>query len=168
MAENKYLEDMTPEEKLAIIRRDGSSQENILTILLDLQNCSKTSSIDEDTARLVAEELGMTETKVFEVITFYAMLETKPQGRFVIELCKSTPCHYTGSDKVAEMLREELGIGMGETTSDGMFSTKFVPCMGACDIGPVFKIKDKVYGNLDREKVHSIIAELRASVKEAK
>ena len=157
----KYLEDMSREEKLEIIRRPGRSREQLLSILLDLQKLSASSSVDEETALLVADEMDLSEAKIFEILTFYAMLADKPQGKYVLEICKSTPCHYSGSDKIAEIVREELGIGVGETTADGMFSVKYVPCVGACDIGPVIRTCEHTIGNLTREKIHALIEQLR-------
>lgn len=153
---------MTKEEKVALIRGMGGDTEHLLAILLALQNASEQSYIDEETAALVAEEVGLTPTKIHDVLTFYAMLSTKPVGRYVLEICNSTPCHYSKSEDIARVVLEELGVGLGETTEDGMFSAIYCPCMGACDIGPVIRVKDQVYGNLTEDKVRKLIADLRS------
>ena len=62
---------------------------------------------------------------------------------------------------MVEVLEQELGIKPGETTYDGMFSLQYTPCVGACDIGPVIKVKDKVYGNLNPAKIRELIDTLR-------
>lgn len=152
---------LTREESLALLRFNGGSRENILSILLELQKASPNGCIGEETARLVAEELGMTYAQVHQVISFYDLLETKTQAKYVLRICNSTPCWYSKADEIAAMLEEELGVPMGETTPDGLFAYHYIPCVGACEIGPVIAIKDAVYGNLDREKVGRLIAELR-------
>jgi NADH-quinone oxidoreductase subunit E len=161
-ADMKFLEEMTVAEKQAVIRANGGDTEHLLQILLELQNLSKQSCIDEETANLVADMVGMTPSHVHDVITFYAMLNKTPCGQFVIEVCNSTPCYFSGQEPVVAALEGALKIKMGETTPDGLFSLRYTPCVGRCDIGPVIKIKDDVYGNLDEARIGEILAEYRA------
>lgn len=149
------------EAKLSIIHKDGGKQENILEILIDLQFASKEGYIDEETAALVADELHMTETRVYEIVSFYAMLKEKPQAKFVLKVCNSSPCHFSRSDEVISSLEKRLGVPIGKTTDDGLFAYHYIPCVGACGIGPVIKIKDTVFGSLDDEKITSLIDDLR-------
>ncbi len=149
------------EEKLRIIRQDRKKQENILEILIDLQFASEGGYIDQETAGLVAKELHMTETRVYEIVSYYAMLKDKPQAKYVLKICNSSPCHFSRSQEVALSLEKKLGVPMGKTTDDGLFAYHYIPCVGACDIGPVIKIKDIVFGNLSDEKVSSLIDDLR-------
>ena len=65
------------------------------------------------------------------------MLKTEPKARYVLKVCNSTPCHFSRSEEIAQILKEELGVGIGETTEDGVFAYHYIPCVGACDIGPV-------------------------------
>ncbi|QOV19203.1 NAD(P)H-dependent oxidoreductase subunit E [Blautia liquoris] len=150
------------EEKLRIIRQNGGKQENILEILINLQFDSKEGYIDEETAALVAEELHMTESRVYEIISFYAMLKEKPQANYVLKICNSSPCHFSRSEEVCLSLEKKLGVPIGKTTDDGLFAYHYIPCVGACDIGPVIKIKDTVIGNLDDEKISALIDDLRS------
>ena len=154
--------ELTLAEKLTIIEENGGRQENILNILLALQNASAEGYIDRETSALVAGKLSMTETKVYEIASFYSMVKTEPQAKFILEVCNSTPCYFSKSDEVVEWLGGELGTGIGETTKDGMFNYCYTSCVGACDIGPVIKIKDTVYGNLTKEKVKELVGDLRA------
>lgn len=152
---------MTIEEKKEIIYSNGANTEQVLKILLELQDKSDKSYIDEETAKLVADEVGLSLTEIYNLLTFYAMLETKPMGKYIIEICNSTPCYYTKSTEVAEIIEKELGIKVGETTEDGLYSLVYTPCVGACDIGPVIKIKSEIYGNLTEDRIKSIIANLK-------
>jgi len=146
---------------LAIIDAAGGRRENILDILLALQDASGECCIDRGAAGVVADALGMTETRVFEIASFYAMINTAPQAKYVLEVCSSTPCYFTKSEAVAGWLADELGVKFGEITGDGLFSCRYIPCVGACGIGPVIKVGDAVYGNLTREKVAELIRDLR-------
>ena len=145
------------DERCSIIRRYGSRQENMLDILLDLQDVCPGRCIDKETAGWVARELGVTEAKVFEALTFYTMLNTEPQARFVFEICSSTPCFFTKAQKVADILGQELGVEAGQISDDGLFAFRFVPCFGACAEGPAIKLGDEVYGNVTEELVRGLI-----------
>ncbi len=101
------------EEKLRIIRQDGAKQENILEILIDLQFASEEGCIDKETAAMVAEELHMTETRVYEIVSYYAMLKDKPQAKYVLKICNSSPCHFSRSEEVCLSLEKKLGVPMG-------------------------------------------------------
>lgn len=144
-----------------IIRKNGGRRENILGMLLDLQAASPDGCVDRDTAATLANRLKMSETRVFELLAFYAMLNTKPQARYVLEVCNSSPCRFTKSVEVAASLERLLGVKLGQSTPDGLFAYHFVPCVGACDIGPVIKVRDAVFGNLDDEKIARLIDGLR-------
>ncbi len=152
---------LTAEEKYSIIRENGGDTEHLLKILHELQNASGLNYIDQETAEMVAKEVGLPATRVYEIITFYAMLKTKPKAQFVLKVCNSTPCHFSRSEEIVQILEEELGVKMGETTKDGMFAYHYIPCVGACDIGPVIKVKDTVYGNLNREVIQKLLSDLR-------
>lgn len=157
----QFLEDMSPEDKRAYIRRMGGTSEQLLSVLLGLQRMSRRNFIDEETALLVAEELHTSEARIYDVLTFYDMLSTTPGARFVLEVCNSTPCHYEGSAKVVEVLKQELGVEMDEITPDGLFSYTYCPCLGACDIGPVIRVKDNVYGYLNEARIQRLLDGLR-------
>ncbi len=144
-----------------IICKNGGTRENILGMLLDIQAASADGCVDQDSAAKLAERLGMTQTRVYELVGFYAMLTDKPQAKYVLEICNSSPCRFTKSDEVAAAVKRILGIQVGKSTQDGLFACKFVPCVGACDIGPVIKVKDTVFGNLNDEKIERLITGLR-------
>ena len=152
---------MSHENIRKIIKKNNSSKEDILKILIELQFNSEHGYIDEEMATIVADELGITETKVYEIITFYAMLKTKPQAKHVLKICNSSPCHFTKSENIKIFLEKELNVQMGHTSSDGVFAFHYIPCVGACDIGPVIKIKDTVHGNLDENKIKTLLNDLR-------
>jgi len=110
----------------------------------------------------VATLLDMTPIKVYEVATFYSMFNLEPVGRFLVQLCRTTPCWLRGSDAIRDACFEELGIGLGETTDDGAFTLKEVECLGACVNAPMVQINDDFYEDLDADNVKSLLRALRA------
>ena len=159
------MSSLNKEQVLEIIQNKGKAKEKLLSILLAIQEVSGRNYVDKEWAKLVAVELGIPLTKVYDVLTFYAMFSTKPRGKYVIEICNSAPCHVSKSSLVVQMFTEELGIKMGETTSDNLFTLQYTSCFGACDLAPAVKIGAKVYGHLTGEKVAEIIKTYREGAK---
>ena len=83
-------------EKEAIILENDADPQRILNILIELQFASEEGYIDQETAQLVAEHLHLTEARVYEIVSFYAILKTEPQAKYVLKICNSTPCHTPG------------------------------------------------------------------------
>lgn len=148
-------------EKEAIILASDADPQRILTILLSLQFASEEGYIDEATAKLVAARLQLSVTRVYEILSFYSILKTEPQAKYVLKICDSTPCHYTGGRMVATVLQKILGVSADQATEDGLFMYHSIPCIGACDQSPVIKIKDTVFGNLTEEKIGQLLDELK-------
>lgn len=157
----KYLEEMSREEKLTIIRAWDAGTEHLPEILLDLQRRSKVNALDADTATLVAEALHLGSAQVLDLIGFYEMLTLQPSARWVLEVCRSNPCNMAKAQAVVDQLRAILDIEPYETTEDGLFTIRFMNCVGACDIGPVIRVGDEIYGSLTPEKIRALIDELR-------
>jgi len=127
--------------------------------LLDMLNARQRTSgyISEEAIAEMAEVTRLSVGEVYGVTTFYGFLSTKPQGRYVIRVCKSLPCYLKGGAMVMESMEKGIGIRPGETTSDGMFSFELTNCIGACDQAPAMLINDEVYGNLTPEKIYEIL-----------
>ena len=155
------LNHFSDEQILAIVEENGACKENLLAILLKLQDLSPQTYIDERTANLVAERVGLSRVQMYDILTFYAMLKTKPRGKYIIEVCNSSPCYASKADRVTAILEKELGIKVGETTPDGMFTVSYMPCNGYCEIGPVIRVQGRTHGNLTEEKIKEIIDGLR-------
>ena len=97
----------------------------------------------------VAELLEMAPIRVYEVATFYTMFKLRPIGRYLLQACTTTPCWLRGSDAVVEACERKLGIGMGGTTPDGLFTLVEVECLGACVNAPILQVNDDFYEDLD-------------------
>jgi NADH-quinone oxidoreductase subunit E len=109
-----------------------------------------------------ARLLGMTPLELEELATFYNFLYRSPVGRYVIHLCDSAVCWMFGHESLLGHLRARLGIDLGGTTPDGLFTLLPVCCIGYCDRAPAMLVNLKVYGELTPEKIDGILAELRA------
>lgn len=106
----------------------------------------------------VADYLDMPEMAVYEVATFYSMLELKPVGRHTIAVCTNVSCMLRGSDEIVEHLEKKLGIKTGESTSDGRFYLKQEEeCLAACCAAPMMQVNHVYHENLTPEKVDAIL-----------
>lgn len=99
--------------------------------------------------------------KVYEVATFYTMYNLAPVGKYHIQVCGTTPCMLCGSEDILAICRETLGIGLGETTDDGLFSLIEVECLGACCNAPMVQINEAYYEDLTPNKMREIIGALK-------
>ena len=115
----------------------------------------------------VAQRLQVPTSTVSGVATFYHFFRLKPQGKFAVSVCLGTACFVKGADQVLDAFRSELGIDMGETTSDGLFSIEASRCLGVCALAPVVTINDKVYSKVSADKVPDLIRQVRAEVEGA-
>jgi NADH-quinone oxidoreductase subunit E len=111
----------------------------------------------------VAELLGIPPMQVYEVANFYTMYNKKPVGKNLIQICRTTPCWLCGSNEIVKACKKELGIDIGETTEDGLFSIVEVECLGACTAAPMMQINDDYYENLTEDKTVEIIRNLKGS-----
>jgi NADH-quinone oxidoreductase subunit E len=100
----------------------------------------------------VAARLEMPPIRVYEVATFYFMFNTRPIGKYHLQVCTTTPCWLRGSDDVVAACRRVTGIkGWGETSDDGLFTMTEVECLGACVNAPILQIDDDFYEDVDSE-----------------
>lgn len=109
----------------------------------------------------VAQRLQVPTSTVSGVATFYHFFRLKPQGQYHISICLGTACFVKGADKVLEAFKTELGIDMGETTPDGLFSLENSRCLGVCALAPVVTINDKVYSKVTPKQVPGLIRQAR-------
>jgi NADH-quinone oxidoreductase subunit E len=109
----------------------------------------------------VAELLAMAPIRVYEVATFYTMFNLRPVGRYLLQACTTTPCWLRGSDAVVEACERKLGIGMGGSTPDGLFTLVEVECLGACVNAPILQVNDDFYEDLDGPATETLLDALR-------
>jgi len=117
--------------------------------------------ISEEVMVLVARLLDLTPPKVYEVLTFYTLLNDRPVGKYLIQLCRTLSCALIGSENILGHLKQRLGIEIGETTPDGLFTLRTVECLASCGTAPVMQINGAFYEKLTREKVDRILDDLK-------
>ena len=117
--------------------------------------------LDVSTMDYVASLFNIQPIEVYEVATFYSMYNLKPVGKYVFEVCQTGPCMVSGSDGIINYIQQKLGIGIGETTKDGLFTLKVVECLGACGYAPMMQLGKTYREHLTKEKVDSIIEECK-------
>ncbi len=111
---------------------------------------------------VIAGMLDMAPIRVYEVATFYSMYNLKPVGKYLIQVCRTTPCWLRGSDSLSGFLHKKLGVGFKEFTKDGMFSVMEVECLGACCNAPMVQINDDFYEDLTPELLGQVLDDLAA------
>ena len=130
--------------------------------LLDLAQRQVGGWVPRAAMDYVAGLLGMAPIRVYEVATFYTMFNLRPVGRYLLQVCTTTPCWLRGSDAVVAACEKKLGIGIGGKTEDGLFSMIEVECLGACVNAPVLQVNDDFYEDLDGPSTEALIDALRA------
>jgi NADH-quinone oxidoreductase E subunit len=110
----------------------------------------------------VAHRLEMPPIRVYEVATFYLMFNTRPIGRFHVQVCTTTPCWLRGSDEVVAACRRVTGIsGWAETSADGLFTMTEVECLGACVNAPILQINDDFYEDVDGAITEELLGRIK-------
>ena len=155
----------TPENRARaeahIAKYPAGRQQSAVLPLLDLAQRQSAGWLPRAAMDTVAEMLGMPPIRVYEVATFYTMFNLRPVGRWFLQACTTTPCWLRGSDEIVGACEKKLGIGIGETTADGLFTLVEVECLGACVNAPILQVNDDFYEDLDGPKTEALLEALR-------
>lgn len=116
--------------------------------------------LPEEAMQRVAQFIGVSESQVYGVATFYGQFRLTPGGRSTIRVCLGTACHVQGGAQILAAVESELGVAPGGTTPDGAFSLETVACLGACALAPNMTINGEMYGRLTPEKVVDILVKV--------
>jgi NADH dehydrogenase (ubiquinone) flavoprotein 2 len=137
-------------------------QASAVLALLDLAQRQHDGWVPQAAIEHVAEMLGMAKIRVLEVATFYTMVNLAPVGKYLVQVCGTTPCWLRGSDDIFAAITEELGVGVGETTEDGLFTIMEAECLGACVNAPMVQVNDDYYEDLTKENFKEVLRALKA------
>ncbi|MEO6830968.1 MAG: NAD(P)H-dependent oxidoreductase subunit E [Chitinophagaceae bacterium] len=156
------------EEKLQkvqeiIARYPEGKQKSALIPILHLAQDEFGGWLDVPVMDYVASILSIKPIEVYEVATFYTMFNMQPVGKYLLEVCQTGPCMLCGSDEIIEHIKQKLGINVGETTTDGLFTLKPTECLGACGYAPMMQLGNFYKENLTKEKVDALLDDLRAA-----
>jgi NADH:ubiquinone oxidoreductase subunit E len=139
----------------AIISNYGVNPEALLMIMQDISEIYH--YVPPEVVPVLAEKLGVRESLVYGVATFYKTISLEPRGKYIIQVCTGTACHVRGSGKILEALEEKLDVKEGHTTEDYLFTLEAVRCIGCCASGPVMTVNKETHGGLDRSSVVQLI-----------
>jgi NADH-quinone oxidoreductase E subunit len=145
-----------------IAKYPAGKQKSAVMPLLDLaQRQNNNSYINKGAVSQIAKMLSITEREVYEVATFYSMYNKKPVGKYLVQICGTTPCMLRGSEDIISAICKFLGIELDQTTEDGLFTLMEVECLGACSNAPMIQINDLYYEDLTPESVIVILQDLK-------
>lgn len=119
--------------------------------------------VSTEAMQLVAAELDIPEAWVYSTATFYTMFHKRPIGRTHIQICTNIACYLRGADDLMDVVKEELGIGHGQTTDDGRFTCESVQCLAACGYGPALQINEDDHFNVTPAQMRELVAGLKTS-----
>ncbi|HKY06833.1 MAG TPA: NADH-quinone oxidoreductase subunit NuoE [Candidatus Binatia bacterium] len=139
----------------AIVARYPKKEAAMLPVLYLAQR--EFGHIGSEAIDYVARLMGQAPARVYGVVSFYTMFNTKPIGRHHIQVCRTLPCALGGAEKVTAFLTKKLGIKPGQTTDDGRFTLSEVECLASCGTAPMMQINDDYYENLTEEKIEQIL-----------
>ncbi|MFQ5765096.1 MAG: NADH-quinone oxidoreductase subunit NuoE [Rhodospirillales bacterium] len=158
----EFTAENTAQAESIIAKYPEGWQQSAVMPLLDLAQRQNDGWLPKAAMDAVAELLEMPPMRVYEVVTFYTMYNLKPVGKHHVQVCTNLPCWLRGSDGVMGACRKTLGIDVGMTTEDGMFTLSEVECLGACVNAPMIQINDDYYEDLDSVSTEAILDELKA------
>lgn len=138
-----------------IIAKYKGKPGSLIPVLHEVQK--KVGYLPLEVQQYVANKLNVPFSKVYGVVTFYSYFSTTPKGEHTIGVCLGTACYVKGANAVLDRLKNELGVEVGGTSSDGRFTLTLTRCVGACSMAPVLMIDDKVYGQLTPEMLPDIL-----------
>jgi NADH-quinone oxidoreductase subunit E len=122
--------------------------------------------VSADSEKVVADYLGMAPIAVREVTTFYNMYNQRPVGKYKLNVCTNLPCQLRDGGRALKHLEGKLGIHMGETTADGLFTLQQSECLGACADSPVLLVNDRTMCSfMTDDKLDQLVDGLRAAEK---
>ncbi len=157
-----FTEDNAKRAAAAVTHYPEGRQASAVLALLDLAQRQNDGWLSPEAIAYVANYLEMAPIRVHEVASFYSMYYTKPIGKHLVQVCRTTPCWLRGAAGLTDTCRDKLGIGLGETTEDGQFTLVEVECLGACANAPMVQIGDDFYEDLSPERLSALLDDLKA------
>ncbi len=142
-----------------IIERYDAEPEALLMIIQDIGDVYH--YLPPEVVPMLARRLGVRESVIYSVATFYKSISLEPRGKYLVHVCRGTACHVRGAERVMEALQDTLGIREGDTSEDRLFSLEAVRCLGCCASGPVIMVNQNTHGGLDRVSVVRVLEDYR-------
>ena len=158
-AERQYTLDRELQAYISECRGKEHSESFLISVLHKVQ--ARYGYLSQEHMQEVAELLGVPASTVSGVATFYHFFRLQPQGKYKVSFCLGTACYVKGAPAIIDAFKEELGIDVGETTKDGLFSLEITRCLGVCGLAPVVMINETVHGKLTPASIPALITGIR-------
>jgi NADH-quinone oxidoreductase subunit E len=120
--------------------------------------------LEEESIKVISEKMGVSMSRIWGVATFYHLFNLEPCGKYVMSVCRGTACYVKGTQGIIDTIKKEIGISMGETSEDMMFTLHETRCLGTCALAPAIMINNRIYGELTPTKITAILNKLKAEV----
>ncbi len=154
------LKEQTMHSKLAEIMGPHQGEKGaLIPILQGVQE--ELGYLPEEAVPEIATFLGISESEIYGVATFYAQFRFTPRGKHTVNVCLGTACHVRGGERILEAVERELSIKPGGVTENLQFGLERVACFGSCALAPVMVVGKNVYGRMTTSKAKEIIGKYR-------
>jgi len=140
-----------------VMRDYTGAESQLIPLLQKLQDAY--GYLPGDVIARLSERMGLFVSQIMGVVTFYSQFRLEPVGKNIVKICFGTACHVIGAENIADAICRELGIELGGTTGDRMFTVESVACLGCCSLAPVIMINDETHGRLSPDTARNVIRE---------
>ena len=154
---------MEEEKKIwkSIVEKYNSDRESLIEILLDIQKSCR--HVSDECIQYLSDILKIDPVDLYSTVTFYDCFTKEKQGKYLIHICGGSGCHFGSKSDLLRCIRSELGLSpTKDTTKDMLFTVQMSDCcLGACGVGPVIQINDRLYPHMDEEKARNLLHSLK-------
>lgn len=157
------VQTMTMEDKFSLLKNviiDYERKENNLIQVLHMAQAIF-GYLPSEVQHFIADQMDLSISRVNSVLTFYSFFSTQPKGKYNVSICLGTACYVRGGKDVLNKLKEVMGIDVGATTEDKIFSLNVMRCIGACGLAPAMTINNKVYKQVNPNRIQRILGMLK-------
>jgi NADH:ubiquinone oxidoreductase subunit E len=157
------VQTMTDADKFILLENVIHDYEGKETNLIQILHMAQAifGYLPPEVQHFIADQMGLSVSKVNSVLTFYSFFSTKPKGKYAVSVCLGTACYVRGGKEVLNKLKDVLGIDVGDTTEDKLFSLSVMRCIGSCGLAPAMTINGKVYKQVSPSKIQRILGMLK-------
>lgn len=142
-----------------IVRRYPEKEAAMLPVLRLAQE--EFGYLNSEAVAYVARLMELPVARVYGVVSFYTMLNTKPVGKYHVQVCRTLPCALAGAERITAFLKSRLGVEVGGTSPDGEFTLSEVDCLASCGTAPMMQLNEDYYENLSDERLEQILLSLK-------
>ena len=157
------VQTMTDEDKYILLENVIHDYEGKETNLIQILHIAQAifGYLPTEVQHFIADQMGLSVSKVNSVLTFYSFFSTQPKGKYSVSVCLGTGCYVRGGKEVLNKLKDVMGIDVGDTTEDKLFSLSVMRCIGSCGLAPAMTINGKVYKQVSPSKIQRILGMLK-------